>query len=253
MKFGSFIHHVKSHAKSFASLNDLELKNRALDLGFEARKSEKLSSSLVERAFALVQTAAQRQLEMTHYDVQLMGGLAMVRGHVAEMRTGEGKTLTATLPLFVHALSGRGTMLATSNDYLAKRDALWMQPVYKSLGLTVGVIQSEMSREQRRAAYQSDITYGTMKEFGFDFLRDHAGQREQKQRELWYGAEGGAAVAAASRPVHRKPNFLLIDEADSILIDDAQHSVDHFCARRWCNSRTTIGAIHVVGGKRTQI
>lgn len=222
MKFGSLINHVKSQSKSFASLDDQKLKDVALDLGFEARKSEKLSSSLIVRAFALVQTAAQRQLSMTHYDVQLMGGLSMVRGHVAEMRTGEGKTLTATLPLFVHALSGRGALLATSNDYLAKRDALWMQPVYKAIGLTVGVIQSEMSREQRRAAYQADITYGTMKEFGFDFLRDHSQQREQKQRELWHGAQGGVAESAASRPVHRKPNFLLIDEADSILIDDAR-------------------------------
>jgi preprotein translocase subunit SecA len=222
VKFGSLINHVKSQSKSFESHDDQELKDIALDLGFEARKSDKLPSSLLVRAFALVQTAALRQLAMTHYDVQLTGGLSMVRGHVAEMRTGEGKTLAATLPLFVHALSGRGALLATSNDYLAKRDALWMQPIYKALGLTVGVIQSEMSREQRRAAYQSDITYGTMKEFGFDFLRDHSMQREQKQRELWYGASGGVAESAASRPVHRKPNFLLIDEADSILIDDAR-------------------------------
>ena len=222
VKFGSFINHVKSQSKSFDSLTDQVLKDVALDLGFEARKSEKFSSSLIVRAFALVQTAARRQLAMTHYDVQIMGGLSMVRGHVAEMRTGEGKTLTATLPLFVHALSGRGGLLATSNDYLAKRDATWMQPIYRSLGMTVGVIQSEMSREQRRAAYQCDITYGTMKEFGFDFLRDHSMQREQKQRELWYGAHGGVAESAASRPVHRQPNFLLIDEADSILIDDAR-------------------------------
>ena len=106
VKFGTFINHVKSQSKSFDSLADQELKDIALDLGFEARKSDKLSSSLIVRAFALVQTAAQRQLAMTHYDVQLMGGLSMVRGHVAEMRTGEGKTLTATLPLFVHALVG---------------------------------------------------------------------------------------------------------------------------------------------------
>ncbi len=160
---------------------------------------------------------------MTHYDVQLMGGLSMCHGHVAEMRTGEGKTLTATLPLFVHALAGRGVLLATSNDYLAKRDAIWMQPVFHALGMKVGVIQTEMSREQRRASYQCDVTYGTMKEFGFDFLRDHSSEREQKQRELWYGgADGGVAQAAAAMPVHRKPHFILIDEADSILIDDAR-------------------------------
>ncbi len=223
MNFGSLINNVKSQANSFATIGDEALAGIALDLGFEARKSSRLASDLVVRAFALVQTAAQRHLEMTHYNVQLMGGFSMVRGHVAEMRTGEGKTLAATLPLFVHALSGRGTLLATSNDYLAKRDALWMQPIYRALGISVGVIQSEMSREQRRAAYKCDVTYGTMKEFGFDFLRDHSMRREQKQRELWYGgANGGVAEAAANLPVHRKPNFLLIDEADSILIDDAR-------------------------------
>lgn len=222
MKFGSVISRIKSLAAEYSSLTDAQLSDIALDLGFESRQTEKVES-LIERGFALVQVAAQRQLKMQHYDVQLLGGFAMCQGNVAEMRTGEGKTLTATLPMFVHALAGRGALLATSNDYLAKRDAQWMQPIYRSLGLTVGVIQSDMSREQRRAAYQCSLTYGTMKEFGFDFLRDHSQEREQKQRELWYGgADGGVAEAAAAKPVHRKPHFLLIDEADSILIDDAR-------------------------------
>ena len=219
MKFGSVISNIKSLASDYGALDDSQLADLALDLGFESRQSERVGP-LINRAFALVQAAAQRHLQMRHYDVQLRGGYAMCQGHVAQMRTGEGKTLTATLPLFLHGLAGRGALLATSNDYLAKRDAEWMQPVYQSLGMTVGVIQSEMSREQRRAAYQCSITYGTMKEFGFDFLRDHSMEREQKQRKLWYG--GGAAEASASRPVHRKPHFLLIDEADSILIDDAR-------------------------------
>ena len=193
-----------------------------MDLGFESRQSEKINR-LIERAFALVQVAAKRKLNMTHYDVQLLGGYAMCQGDVAEMRTGEGKTLTATLPIFVHALAGRGALLATSNDYLAKRDAISMQPVYNLLGMSIGVVQSEMSREQRQASYKCDITYGTMKEFGFDFLRDHSMEREQKQRELWYGgAQGGVAEPSTSKPVHRKPHFILIDEADSILIDDAR-------------------------------
>lgn len=222
MKFGSIIPTIKSLANDYSKLEDSQLTDIALDLGFESRQTENIQS-LIERGFALVQVAAQRNLKMQHYDVQLLGGYAMCHGDVAEMRTGEGKTLTATLPLFVQALAGRGAMLATSNDYLAKRDAEWMQPVYHSLGMTIGVIQSEMSREQRRAAYQCHITYGTMKEFGFDFLRDHSMEREQKQRQLWYGgAEGGVAEAAAAKPVHRKPHFLLIDEADSILIDDAR-------------------------------
>ncbi len=222
MKFGSVISRIKSLATEYSSLTDAQLSDIALDLGFESRQTEEVGG-LIERGFALVQVASQRQLNMQHYDVQLLGGYAMCQGNVIEMRTGEGKTLTATLPLFVQALAGRGALLATSNDYLAKRDAQWMEPVYRSLGLTIGVIQTEMSREQRRAAYQCSLTYGTMKEFGFDFLRDHSQEREQQQRELWYGgSKGGVAEAAASKPVHRKPHFLLIDEADSILIDDAR-------------------------------
>ena len=222
MKFGSITSKIKSLAEEYSTYDEKQLEGLALNLGFESRQSEKISP-LIERAFALVQVAAKRQLNMTHYDVQLLGGHAMCQGNVAEMRTGEGKTLTATLPMFVHALAGRGALLATSNDYLAKRDAEWMQPVYNMLGMTIGVIQSEMSRDQRRAAYQCNITYGTMKEFGFDFLRDHSMEREEKQRELWYGgAQGGVAESSAAKPVHRKPHFLLIDEADSILIDDAR-------------------------------
>lgn len=222
VKTGSVISKIKSLATEYASQTDAQLTDIALDLGFESRQTESVAG-LIERGFALVQVAAQRQLNMQHYDVQLLGGYAMCQGNVAEMRTGEGKTLTATLPMFVHALAGRGALLATSNDYLAKRDAEWMQPVYRSLGLTIGVIQSEMSREERRAAYQCNITYGTMKEFGFDYLRDHSQERELQQRELWYGgSKGDVAEADATKPVHRKPHFLMIDEADSILIDDAR-------------------------------
>ncbi len=222
MKFGSIVSRIKSLAADYEALDDKQLSDIALDLGFESRQTEKVNG-LIERAFALVQVAAKRQLQMTHYDVQLLGGYTMCQGNVAEMRTGEGKTLTATLPMFTYALAGRGALLATSNDYLAKRDAEWMQPVYRSLGMTIGVIQSEMSREQRRAAYQCSLTYGTMKEFGFDFLRDHSMEREEQQRQLWYGgAGGGVAESSAAKPVHRKPHFILIDEADSILIDDAR-------------------------------
>lgn len=222
MSIGSVIAKVKELALKYDKMSDDQLAGIALDLGFESRQREDIVP-LIERAFALVQVAGKRTLEMQHYDVQLQGGYTMCRGNVAEMRTGEGKTLTATLPLFVHALAGKGALLATSNDYLARRDAEWMQPLYQSLGLTVGIIQSQMSREQRRAAYQCHVTYGTMKEFGFDFLRDHSGQREQKQRELWYGgSSGGVAESPYAKPVHREPHFILIDEADSILIDDAR-------------------------------
>ncbi len=194
----------------------------ALDLGFQSRTHGKIDP-LIIRGFALVRAAAMRTLKMAHYDVQMIGGMAMCRGNVAEMRTGEGKTLTATLPMFIHALAGNGALLATSNDYLARRDAELMQPVYNLLGLSIGVIQTEMSREQRAASYKCDLTYGTMKEFGFDFLRDHSAKREQEERDFLHGgAMGGVAQAPMIVGVHRKPHFILIDEADSILIDEAR-------------------------------
>ncbi len=214
----SFCKDVRAQAKQYSTLGDEALKELALDLGFESRKDEKVGPLLI-RGFALVVVAAGRKLQKTHYDVQLAGGRAMCEGHVVEMRTGEGKTLTATLPLFIHALAGRGVLLATANDYLARRDAEEMQPVYNTLGMKVGIIQTEMSRPQRRAAYQCDIVYGTMKEFGFDFLRDHSSKRQGEQNQLWFG--GGGVENKISR-VHRDPHFLLIDEADSILIDEAR-------------------------------
>ena len=216
----TFLSSVKALCKRYSELTDDQLYDVALNLGFEARQTEKVNP-LIERGFALIRIMGERKLGMPHYDVQLQGGRAMCQGHVAEMRTGEGKTLTATLPMFIHSLAGRGALLATSNDYLAKRDAELMQPIYRALGKTVGVIQTDMSREQRRASYACDITYGTMNEFGFDFLRDHSAQRDQKQQSLYFG-EHGSHELAGKFTVHRKPNFILIDEADSILIDDAR-------------------------------
>lgn len=221
MPASSFVKRIRQQAGAWLSLDDPSLREIALDLGFQARESEDILS-LLPRTFALVVVAAQRHLQMAHYDVQLLGGQAMTQGHIVEMRTGEGKTLTATLPLFAHSLSGRGALLATANDYLARRDAKWMQPIYAALGASVGVIQSDMSRVQRRAAYQCDITYGTMKEFGFDFLRDHSGQNRNRQQQLWFGAAESESQSNDQRPVHREPNFMLIDEADSILIDEAR-------------------------------
>ncbi len=217
----SFSKEVRQQARSWQSLSDESLQEIALDLAYEARQSGNIRPLMV-RGFSLVVVAATRHLGMTHFDVQLAGGRAMCEGHVVEMRTGEGKTLAATLPLFIHALSGRGALLATANDYLARRDAEWMQPVFLNLGMTVGVIQSEMSRPQRRAAYQCSVTYGTMKEFGFDFLRDHSGQRQQQQRQLWFGATAAEPTPVDKMPVQREPHFILIDEADSILIDEAR-------------------------------
>jgi preprotein translocase subunit SecA len=160
---------------------------------------------------------------MRHFDVQLLGGMALFHGSIAEMDTGEGKTLTATLPLYLYGLRGKGAHLATVNDYLAARDGEQMAPAYQLLGLSTGVIQTDMSRPQRRNAYGSDITYGTAKEFGFDFLRDRLVLRRLKQDRLdFLDSLGTSATPTGERPVQRDPFFVLVDEADSILIDEAR-------------------------------
>ena len=209
---------IKKQYEKYLKYDPDQFRKETLDLGFESRTKGSINT-LIVRGFALVRAAAMLQLEMAHYDVQMQGGIVMCRGEVAEMRTGEGKTLTATLPMFIRALAGEGALLATSNDYLAKRDAEIVKPIYDLLGMTIGVIQTDMSREDRRESYKCDITYGTMKEFGFDFLRDHSARREQQQQDLYFG---GSEADGATGTVHRKPYFILIDEADSILIDEAR-------------------------------
>ena len=161
---------------------------------------------------------------MRHYPVQLLGGIAMHFGSIAVMQTGEGKTLTATLPMYLAALTGRGAHLATANDYLAARDAELMRPVYESLGLTVGVVQSDSTRPDRQLAYAADITYSTAKEIGFDFLRDRLFLRrmEQGHAGLIAGMVGDQPDDGSLKPVQREPYFMLVDEADSILIDEAR-------------------------------
>jgi len=165
-------------------------------------RGETLDSILPE-AFAVVRETAKRVINMRHFDCQIVGGVVLHRGHVAEMATGEGKTLVATLPLYLNALTGKGCHLVTVNDYLAKRDRHWMGPVYEALGLTVGLIQHDMQPAERRKAYRADITYGTNNEFGFDYLRDNMAwsTEDQVQRPLYYA---------------------IVDEVDSILIDEAR-------------------------------
>jgi preprotein translocase subunit SecA len=153
------------------ALRDDQLRKRSLSLRYRARSGERLEHLLPE-AYALVREAARRTVGMRHFDVQVLGGIALFHGSITEMETGEGKTLTATLPMYLRSFAGKGAHLATVNDYLARRDAEWMGPVYGLLGLTVGVIQTGMNQDQRRKAYGCDLTYGTSKEFGFDFLRD---------------------------------------------------------------------------------
>ncbi len=203
--------------------NDRELRKRSLSLRFRAKSGERLDSLVVD-AYALVREASRRTLGMRHFDVQLVGGISIFKGAIAEMETGEGKTLTATLGMYLHALLGKGAHLATVNDYLAKRDADWMRPIYEILGLTVGIIQTPDSQDERRKAYACDITYGTAKEFGFDFLRDRLLLRRMGHMAQDFLGAGSAERwdSGGEQPVQRGSYFSLVDEADSILIDEAR-------------------------------
>jgi preprotein translocase subunit SecA len=182
----------------FKAFTDAELRAQTDEFKQRYADGESLDDLLPE-AFASVREAARRTLGQRHFDVQIMGGAALHLGNIAEMKTGEGKTLVSTLPVYLNALSGRGVHLVTVNDYLAKRDSEWMGRVHRFLGLDVGVIMSQMPPEQRRVAYAADITYGTNNEFGFDYLRDNM---------AWSAAE----------LVQRGHYFALVDEVDSILI-----------------------------------
>ena len=200
-----------------------QIRKESLSLRYRAMSGEALVKILPE-AFALVREAGRRALNMRHFDVQILGGAALFDGCIAEMQTGEGKTLTATLPLYLHALAGHGAHLATVNDYLAQRDAEWMRPIYNLLGVTVGVVLTDSSPDDRRAAYGADITYGTAKEFGFDFLRDRLLLRAQGRMQSDFLGDGSAErwSSRGDEPVQRTMHFALVDEADSILIDEAR-------------------------------
>ena len=188
---------IKNARAVVAQINDLEPQITALDdialaartEAFKARlaQGENLDQILPE-AFAVVREAARRVLGMRHFDVQLIGGYMLHNGKIAEMRTGEGKTLVATLPAYLNALAGKGVHVITVNDYLASRDAEWMGRVHRFLGLSVGTIISDLATEERRAAYAADITYGTNNEFGFDYLRDNMAfsPADRVQRSLHY-------------------------------------------------------------------
>jgi preprotein translocase subunit SecA len=193
---------INALASEYEKLSDEALKAKTQEFRDRLAQDEKLDS-LIPEAFATVREASTRVFGMRHFDVQLIGGMILHDGKIAEMKTGEGKTLMATLAAYLNALPGRGVHVVTVNDYLAKRDSDWMGRLYGFLGLTTGVIVSQMDSHQRRQAYASDITYGTNNEFGFDYLRDNmAFSLEQK--------------------VQRDLHFAIIDEVDSILIDEAR-------------------------------
>ncbi|MBE8182055.1 MAG: preprotein translocase subunit SecA [Candidatus Portiera sp.] len=203
---------IKKLKRTVDTINQLEpeiskLSDEELSAKFlEFRKSYEDGTTLEQllpEAFAIVREGGKRFLNMRHFDAQLMGGLILYRGDIAEMRTGEGKTLMATLPVYLRAIQGEGVHLVTVNDYLAKRDAAWMGKLYQGLGMSVGVIYSEQPLEEKKDAYLADVTYGTNNEFGFDYLRDNLSLREENK-------------------VQRSLNFAIVDEVDSILIDEAR-------------------------------
>ena len=193
---------INAMEPDFEKLSDEALTAKTQEFRDRLAKGEELDQLLPE-AFATVREASKRVMKMRHFDVQLMGGMALHEGKIAEMRTGEGKTLTATLPVYLNALAGNGVHVVTVNDYLANRDAQWMARLYNFLGLSVGVNLPQMAREDKQAAYASDITYGTNNEFGFDYLRDNMVYETQDR-------------------VQRKLNYAIVDEVDSILIDEAR-------------------------------
>src|SRR4030043_1627191 len=218
------VEHVNSIESHIASLSDTQLKNKTEEFKRRIEAGELLDDILPE-AFAVVREVSKRRFKMRHFDVQILGGIVLHEGKIAEMKTGEGKTLVATLPVYLNALEGKGVHVVTVNDYLSRRDTNWMGPIYYSLGLSVGCIvhdkaylfepagvydKNEVTIEMqnlkevsRRQSYEADITYGTNNEFGFDYLRDNM-------------------VGDLNEMVQRGHNFAIVDEVDSILIDEAR-------------------------------
>src|SRR3954462_3574370 len=194
--------------------SDEELTEQCAEQRERVRDGEELDEVLPE-AFALTREVGRRTMAMRHFDVQLIGGMVLHGGQIAEMRTGEGKTLTGTLAVAVNTLAGKGVHVVTVNDYLARRDADWMRPIYEGLGLTVGVLQNMQPHEEKRAAYAADITYGTNSEFGFDYLRDNMATTLEEK------VQHGGRIGEDGRPLAMH-NFAIVDEVDNILIDEAR-------------------------------
>ncbi|HYP79274.1 MAG TPA: DEAD/DEAH box helicase, partial [Steroidobacteraceae bacterium] len=200
--YGRLVQQAGEFEASLKQLSDEGLAAKTGEFRQRLQAGATLDDVLPE-AFAAVREAAMRALKMRHFDVQLIGGMTLHQGKIAEMRTGEGKTLVATLPAYLNALPGDGVHVVTVNEYLAQRDSDWMRPVFTALGMTVGVIRNGQSSEEKRAAYACDITYGTNNEFGFDYLRDNLAYRLEDR-------------------VQRNLVFAIVDEVDSILIDEAR-------------------------------
>jgi preprotein translocase subunit SecA len=217
-RWGLVVTKVNSLEPRIKKLSDEEMKQLSRDLRRQAGEGISLDRLLAE-AFALVREAAIRTIGQRHYDVQILGGMALHKGCIAEMETGEGKTLVATTAAYLNALTGRGVHIVTVNDYLANRDAEWNEPIYNLLGLTVGVVLNKHTDAERHKAYRCDITYVTSKELGFDFLRDRL--KVHSVPETNWGAFVGA-MPTRPQLVQRAHHFAIVDEADSILIDEAR-------------------------------
>ncbi|MBQ9596309.1 MAG: preprotein translocase subunit SecA, partial [Synergistaceae bacterium] len=202
-KYSGLVEIINSYSESIHAKSDDEIKSRFQELKSQAQENPDSLDDLLPEVFAIVREVSDRTIGLRHYDVQLIGGMALHDGRIAEMKTGEGKTLVATLAVVLNAMKGEGVHLVTVNDYLAGRDAGWMQPIYNFLGLTVGVIYPYMPEDERIHAYNCDITYGTNSEFGFDYLRDNMAMR-------------------LGDKVQRGHAFCIVDEVDSILIDEAR-------------------------------
>ena len=201
-RYRPLIEAVNALEPDIERLSDADLKARTDQFKRELADGKSLDD-LLPQAFATVREAARRTLGQRHFDVQLMGGMVLDEGSIAEMKTGEGKTLVATLPVYLNALAGRGVHVVTVNDYLARRDSEWMGQIYQFLGLSVGVIVHGLTPDARRRAYAADVTYGTNNEFGFDYLRDNMEYNLQSM-------------------VQRGHYFAIVDEVDSILVDEAR-------------------------------
>ena len=201
-RMGKVVARINALEESLAALDDDALKAKTSEFKERLGKGETLDQLLPE-AFAVCREAGKRVMNMRHFDVQLIGGMVLHQGKISEMRTGEGKTLVATLPVYLNALTGEGVHVVTVNDYLAKRDSKWMEPLYNFLGMSVGVVYGGQGPEEKKEAYQSEITYGTNNEFGFDYLRDNMAFSSEMRAQ-------------------RSQNFAIVDEVDSILIDEAR-------------------------------
>ena len=201
-KLNPIIDKIESYEEAYKGLTDGQLRDKTEEFRRRYAAGETLDDLLPE-AFAVMREACARVLGMRHFRVQLIGGVVLHQGRIAEMKTGEGKTLVATLPAYLNAIAGQGVHIVTVNDYLARRDSEWMGKAYKFLGLTVGLIVHGLTGKERRAAYEADITYGTNNEMGFDYLRDNM-------------------AIYKSQMVQRGHSFAIVDEVDSILIDEAR-------------------------------